>query len=127
MPVRRSDQGPLQEIPMRDVADYTILHYDEIWVVSRGDRILASFPSRTAAEAMVHEEAEALYEEGRAHSITIQDGSHRVEYCRWFAPPAGENLWAAFELESNAETEEERVHQLRFHCFYGPPPGSSVH
>jgi hypothetical protein len=39
---------------MRDVADYTILHYDEVWIVSLGDRLLASFPSRLEAEDGSH-------------------------------------------------------------------------
>jgi hypothetical protein len=60
---------------MARVAHFIIFHYNEVWVGSLGKHILASFPSRSAAEAMVHREAE-----GRANRITTQDGFRLVQY-----------------------------------------------
>ena len=67
---------------MRDV-EYTIFHYDEIWIISRGDQLLAGFPSLLAAEQMVRSEIEARCDEGRVIRITVEDGLDRqVQYCR---------------------------------------------
>jgi hypothetical protein len=66
------------------VAEYTIFHYDEVWIVSSGSRLLASFPSRLAAEQMVRFEVDARCEAGEVSRITIEDGLDRqVQYCRF--------------------------------------------
>lgn len=75
---------------MSDVANYIIVHYDEVWVVSLGDRLLAGFPSRNDAEYMVHLEVEARCSEGKGTRVIIEDGLQRqVLHPRCFAgtPP----------------------------------------
>ena len=70
---------------MSDFAEYIIVHYDELWVVSSGDRLLAGLPSRQDAEYMVHLEVEARRTEGKASRIIVEDGLKRQVL---FARPA---------------------------------------
>jgi hypothetical protein len=67
---------------VRDVQCYTIFRYDEVWVVSRGSRLLAGFPSRLEAEQMVRFDAEACCEASEIVRITVEDGLDRQVHYR---------------------------------------------
>jgi hypothetical protein len=66
---------------MSDVAEFVIVRYDGVWVVSMGDQLLAGFPSRSEAESMVNIEVDARRNQGKASRIIVEDGLERQVQC----------------------------------------------